>query len=98
MIAGSKRGRPLGVVNKEPSIRTCKNCQYYLDFAQAKVCPGKMSSTGRTKELHLDYVEFLKKDQLRKDKITESRKKIATATTDDTATATTNAMIGIQEP
>ena len=57
-----------------------------------------MSSNGCTKELHLDYVEFLKKDQLRKDKITESRKKIATATTADTATATTNVMIDIQEP
>ena len=80
MIAGSKRGRPLGVVNKEPSIRTCKNYQFYffffLDFERAKVCPGKMSSTGCTKELHPDYVKFLKKDQFRKDKITESRKKI----------------------
>ena len=46
--AGSKRGRPLGAVNKEPSIRTCKNCQYYSDFEQATVCPGKMSSTGCT--------------------------------------------------
>ncbi len=96
--AGSKRGRPLGAINKEPSIRTCKNCQFYLDFEGAKVCPGKMTSTGCAKERHPSYEEFLKKDQSRKDKIAESRKKIAPTTAEITAIATANVMIDIDEP
>ena len=57
-----------------------------------------MTSTGCAKERHPSYEEFLKKDQSRKDKIAESRKKIAPTTAENTSIATANVMIDIDEP